>query len=718
MKVSKKTRRKLESRGALGSPTWKNGGARSGSAGKQDGLVRERIRRLRVSPSKLLWRCDPQVFLFRTTREVPALRGMLGQRQALRSLKLGLFVSGVGYNVFLCGLNGTESLSAMEGYIRTLRLPVPNAPDRCYVQNFAEPQRPRLLELPRGQGEKLQAEVAATLRRLRKALDKESERHWRTRARAVLERDVPEILAHFPQPAVTEWVSEWRKNIIQNVHNAVVEDHEVNHLRVAQHRAAPVVVEKIPSPANLFGWIGRRSVGEQPPTPHFTEIRGGSFLEADGGVLILNAADFYAVPGSWNMLKSCLKYGTLQIEDGDPATTVRAGGLRPEPIDLKVKVVLLGDYYLYDHLFETDPDFRDIFKIRVDFDSEVLLTNQMLRKDYPAFISRTCQDGALRPVTARGVARLMEIAVRKAGRKNKITLQSWLVADLLREADYWAKTAGRRYVTEKEVERALSESILRLNMVETKISEMINEGTILITTSGYRVGQVNGLAIYDMGDYQFGKPSRITAETSYGQGGIINIERESGFSGRSHDKGIQILGGYLRSRFAQNRPLNLTASVCFEQSYSGIDGDSASATEIYAILSSLSGLPVRQDIAVTGSMNQKGDIQPIGGVNEKIEGFFDCVRATRHTGGEGVIIPRKNVNDLLLRDDIVRAVRRGEFHIYAISTVEQGFEILTGVPAGRKRKSGHYTPGSAFALVDHRLEEIANGLKQYQAGED
>jgi predicted ATP-dependent protease len=221
-----------------------------------------------------------------------------------------------------------------------------------------------------------------------------------------------------------------------------------------------------------------------------------------------------------------------------------------------------------------------------------------------------------------------------------------------------------------------------------------------------------------MGDYLFGKPSRITAETAYGQGGIINIERESGFSGRSHDKGVQILAGYLRSRFAQRRPLNLTASVCFEQSYSGIDGDSASATEIYALLSSLSGLPVRQDMAVTGSMNQKGDIQPIGGVNEKVEGFYDCVRAGRHTGKEGVIIPRKNVNDLMLRDDVVHAVRRGRFHIYAINTVEEGFEILTGIPAGRRRKDGSYTPGSAFALADTRLEEIANGLKQYQTGDE
>ena len=263
------------------------------------------------------------------------------------------------------------------------------------------------------------------------------------------------------------------------------------------------------------------------------------------------------------------------------------------------------------------------------------------------------------------------------------------------------------------MEQAIDEAINRVNLLEKKIAEMIAEGTLLISTSGSRVGQVNGLAIYDMGDYFFGKPSRITAETSMGHGGIINIEREVGFSGRSHDKGIQILAGYLRSRFAQKRPLSLTASVCFEQSYSGIDGDSASVTEIYAILSSLTGLPIRQDVAVTGSLSQKGDIQPIGGVNEKVEGFYDCIKAGRRTGKEGVIIPRKNLGDLMLRKDVVQSVRQGRFHIYAIDNVEQGLEILTGVPAGRQRRDGSYPVGTAFDLADQRLEELARGLRRY-----
>ncbi len=345
------------------------------------------------------------------------------------------------------------------------------------------------------------------------------------------------------------------------------------------------------------------------------------------------------------------------------------------------------------------------------------LTRGIMTRDYPRFVARVVRDEHLRPFTAAAVARVIEFGVRRAGRKKKITTQFSAVADLVREASFWARRAGRKLVKGRDVEDALRESLDRLNLVETKMSEMIVDGTILIDTSGSRVGQVNGLAVYDQGDYVFGKPSRITAETSVGQGGIINIERESGFSGKSHDKGIQILGGYLRSRFAQRRPLSLTASVCFEQSYSGVDGDSASSTEIYAILSSLSGLPIRQDLAVTGSMNQKGDIQPIGGVNEKVEGFFDCVRAGRQTGLEGVIIPRRNLPELMLRDDVVRAVRRGRFHIYAISTVEEGIEILTGMPAGRQRRDGRYPRGSVFDLADRRLEEIAQGLRRANGDE-
>jgi predicted ATP-dependent protease len=688
------------------------GGARR-AAPRRDPEVARRVERLRVPAKDLTWACNSRSLPFRTTRDLPPLRGVLGQRRALETLAMGLKLRSPGYNVFVCGLGGAESLDVLEGAIRELRPPAVEMGDLCYVHDFRDPRHPRLLQLQRGQGPRLEQAVRASLERLRQTLAKHKESQWRARASAILDERVPRILAQFPQDDIRSWLSEWRRHLLAHLHHAALEDYHVNCLRTSSDRKPPVVRETLPSWGNLFGAVGRRAVGDHPPAPHFTEITGGSLVEACGGVLILSASDFRGSPGVWATLKSCLKYGTLQIEDGDPTTGSRASGLKPAPVPLDVKVVLVGDYALYDDLFDSEPDFRDIFKIRVDFDTEVPLTTRVLRREYPAFVARTCEAARLRPVTAAGVAKVMEFAVRKAGRKSKISTQSWIVADLLREADYWAGTAGRRRITDVDVERAVGEGIRRVNLVETKIGEMISEGTILIATSGERIGQVNGLAVYDLGDYLFAKPSRITAQTSVGHSGIINIEREVGFSGRSHDKGVQIIAGYLRERFAQRRPLSLTASVCFEQSYSGVDGDSASATEVYAILSSLSGLPIRQDIAVTGSLNQKGDVQPIGGVNEKIEGFYDSLRGGRRTGKEGVIVPRKNVGDLMLRADIVAAVKRGRFSIYAIDRIEQGIEILTGAPVGRRLKSGSYTKGSVFHRVDSRLEEIAHGLRKF-----
>jgi len=290
------------------------------------------------------------------------------------------------------------------------------------------------------------------------------------------------------------------------------------------------------------------------------------------------------------------------------------------------------------------------------------------------------------------------------------------VADLLREANYWATQDNSDVVTEKYVDQAIERKVYRVNLVEEKIQEMIDEGTILIDAAGAVAGQVNGLAVYSLGDHMFGKPSRITAKTSLGKAGIINIEREADMSGPTHNKGVYILAGYLRGKYAQDKPLTMSASICFEQSYSGVDGDSASSTEVYALLSSLSGLPIRQDIAVTGSVNQKGEIQPIGGVNEKIEGFFDVCRARGLTGQQGVMIPHLNLNDLMLRKDVVQAVSEGKFHIYAVKTIDEGIEILTSVEAGERLDSGQFKEGTANYLVDQKLRELGVKIKEFEGG--
>ena len=717
MARKRKQQKKVESVARVASVSTTRPG-KAPSALEPAPAVKEVMRRHAVAAKDLAWRCDPASLPFRNTRHLKPLKGMLGQRRALKTLAMGLRIEGLGYNLFVCGLEDVESTSRLEEFARGVSMPKVDVPDYCYVQNFGNPNRPQLLVLPRGSGPRFQEMVHSLLDRLTAVLSKHKEAAWRREAQAVLKLHLPNLQRTFSQPGVLAWLRDWKRTLVQNIRHVTIEDFEVNCVKHSTKARSPILHERLPTYGNLFGGIGRRAMGDQLMVPHFTEISVGSVVAADGGVLLLHAADLQYSHGIWATLKSCLKYGTLQIEEGEFAAQGRGPSIKPDPIPLHVKVVLVGDYALYDHLFENEIDFRDVFKLRVDFDSEIALTSRVVRKEYPSFIARTCETSSLRAVTAAGVSRILEYCVRKAGRKNKISTQSALIGDLLREADYFAGAAGRRMISESDVERAIREGVERLNLVETKISEMISEGTILITTGGARVGQVNGLAIYDMGDYLFAKPSRITAETSVGHGGIINIEREAGFSGRSHDKGMHILGGYLRSRFAQNRPLSLTASLCFEQSYSGVDGDSASATEIYALLSSLSGLPIRQDIAVTGSLNQKGDVQPIGGVNEKIEGFFDCVQAGRPSGREGVIIPNKNVNDLMLRTDVARAVTRGRFHIYAIDKIDQGIEILTGVPVGRRRKDGSYTPGSVFARVDQRLEEIAIGLRRFGESDD
>lgn len=486
----------------------------------------------------------------------------------------------------------------------------------------------------------------------------------------------------------------------------------------SETKGAPVIIETSPTYRNLFGTIerGLDRLGGIWKTD-FTKIKAGSFLRANGGYLVLNGLDVLIEPGVWIALKRTLKNRSMEMQSFDPFYLFASSALKPEPIEVRVKVVMIGDAYLYGMLYAMDEDFKKIFKIKADFDSVMDRKDQTLLQ-YASFIRKICRDETLLPFDRTAVAAVIEYGVRLAGRQKKLSTEFHRITDILREASYWAKKDKSERVTEKHVDQAIAEKIHRKKMIEDKIQEMIDEGMIMIDSDGAKVGQVNGLSVYDMGEYAFGKPSRITAKTSMGKSGIINIEREADLSGRTHNKGVLILGGYLRGKYAQDKPLNLTASLCFEQSYSGVDGDSASSTEVYAILSSLAELPLRQDIAVTGSVNQNGEIQPIGGVNQKIEGFYDVCRSRGLTGKQGVMIPHQNVGDLMLRKDVVEPVAAGKFHIYPIQNIDQGIEILTGVPAGEKQKDGSFPPGTVNDRVNQKLAGLARRMKEFETAEE
>ena len=481
-------------------------------------------------------------------------------------------------------------------------------------------------------------------------------------------------------------------------------------------QAAPIVVESNPTWGNLFGRIERRAFMGAYFSDH-TMLKAGAVHHANGGYLVLNARDMLLNPGVWEGLKRTIRDKEVSLED----PFVQSGllppqGLRPQPIPWNAKVIVTGDEATYRQLSTYDrEDFWEMFKVKAEFDSQIDLNEESVT-DYCAFVCGSCQAEGLRHADRSGVAALVEYGARLVADQTKLSSRFGQIKDLLIQADYWAGKEGSPLLTGAHVRRALEERVHRLNLVEEKLRRLICEGTIMVDVSGEEAGQVNGLAVYDLGDFSFGRPTRITARTYSGRSGVINIEREAQLSGRIHDKGVLILSGYLGWKYAQDRPLTLTASLSFEQSYEGVEGDSASSTELYAVLSSLSGLPLKQSIAVTGSVNQKGEIQPIGGVNEKVEGFYDVCRTIGLNGEQGVIVPHQNVRNLMLRADVVQAIKDGWFHLYSVWTVDQGIEILTGVPAGSRPAESQYPEGTVNYLVDTRLAELAGSLRGFYAG--
>ena len=474
---------------------------------------------------------------------------------------------------------------------------------------------------------------------------------------------------------------------------------------------APVLIETAPSYVNLFGTIERVVDNEGEYTTDFTAIRAGSMLRANGGYLVLNLNDVLEEPHVWTTLKRTMKHKKLVIRGFDSLLLVPIAALKPEPIDLDVKIVIIGDAYSYQVLYEYDEDFGKIFKVKAEFDRVMPNTKRNINK-YCQFIRNLTAEEDLLPFNKTGAAAVVEQGVRLAERKDKISTRFSDIGDVIREASYWAKKDSRKAVRDKHVAKAIEERERRVSLYEDKIQEMFTDGTILMDIDGAKVGQINGLTVYDLGDYTFGKPNRITVETGVGRTGVINIEREADMSGRTFNKGVLILDGYVRRMYAQDKPVTMNASICLEQSYSAIDGDSASSPELYALLSSLSDVPLRQDIAVTGSVNQKGEIQPIGGVNEKIEGFYDICKYLGMTGKQGVMIPALNKVDVMLRNDVAADIEAGKFHIYAVNLIDEGIELLTGKKAGKRRKGGGFEKDSIHQIVDQRLRKFHEQIKE------
>lgn len=475
---------------------------------------------------------------------------------------------------------------------------------------------------------------------------------------------------------------------------------------------APIIIEKSPTYKNLFGSLERVVDRFGYWRTDFTRITSGSLLKASGGYLVINAMDLFSEPSLWYHLKRALRHGELEITGFDPFYMMAGAGIKPEPIPINVKVVIIGESYIYNVLWRGDEDFKKIFKIKAEFDNVIKINNKNVQK-YFEFIRKVIEEDNLPHFDLSGMQAVVEHGKRLSGHRDKLTTRFTVISDIIRESALLARHSRRKMVNREDVHKAINRKKSRVNLVEEKIQELFDDNTLLVSTTGKTVGQINGLSVYDLGEYSFGRPTRITTSTSLGKAGVINIEREADLSGPIHNKGVLVLSGFLREMFAQNKPLVMSASISFEQSYSGVDGDSASSTEIYAILSSLSNIPINQSIAVTGSVNQKGEIQPIGGVNEKIEGFFDVCKSRKLTGKQGVMIPRQNVSDLMLRPDVMEAVKAGKFHIYPVKTIGEGIEILTGCTAGKKMTNGKFTKGSLFAAVDEKLLSMALAIEDF-----
>jgi len=592
-----------------------------------------------------------------------------------------------------------------------------------------------LQRIEKNQQELLEAaeKIADRQNEVSRQLNAEVRQIERAFATRVIEPLLAEIAERYHCDRITNWLERLKTHFLKNLDRfrrradrildattgEIVQDdvserfieYQVNLLvDNGELKQAPVIIEPVPSYKNLFGTIDRVVDRFGRVVANFTRVKAGSVVKASGGYLVLNLEDVLTEAFVWKELKRTIKNGTSEIVAFDPFALFTVSGLRPEPIAINVKLVVLGDPLLYYLLSLYDDDFREIFKIKADFDTE-MPRDQKAAQIYGRFIRKlTLTEGTL-PFDKGAVAELVRASSRLAGNQRKLTTEFQRIADLTREASYWASQQQASVISAEHIRQSLREQVYRSDLIASKMRELIADGTLLISLTEPAIGCINGLAVSNLGDYSFGWPARITASVGIGSAGIINIERESRLSGRTFDKALLILEGYLRGTYASEHPLALSASLAMEQSYGTIDGDSATLAELLCLLSAIAQVPLRQDIAVTGSVNQRGEIQAIGGANEKIEGFFDLCQQSGLTGRQGVCLPLSNVQHLVLRDDVVRAVADGQFQIHAVAHLDEAIHLLTGMPAGRITE-----PGSFHQRVDQRLNDMCRALKGRRNG--
>lgn len=793
----------------------------------------------KLNATELYTRCDLSRLEFETTADVPDVEEVPGQARATEAIRFGIGIRRPGFNLFALGEPGTGRREVVEAFLKERAAGEATPSDWCYVYNFAEPQKPNLLELPAGRGvqlrqgmEKLVEDLKAAIRAAfesedyrarRKELEEEMQRehshpfeelreraeerdirliqtphgmalapvregevlnpeefsklpeeekkHVREDLRE-LEADLEKIVHQVPKwqrrarerireldrtvtrgavhglledlreefsdlPDVVEYLEAAEEDIVRNALEFMPEqksqqeqgqDMEVgqDHSSLGRYQVnllvrrdpedgAPVVHEDNPTFQNLMGRVEHVSQMGTLLT-NFTLIRPGALHRANGGYLVVDVHKLLMQPFAWEGLKRVLRSGRLSPESpGQAYSLISTVSLEPEPMALDVKVVLVGERLLYYLLHRYDPDFGRLFKVAADFGQSMPLDGEATR-DYARLIATLARRGELLPMDREACARLVEQGARFAADAERVSVRWQDLTDLMAEADHWAREAGRDTVGRDDVQRAVDARIYRSDRVRERLHDEIRRGTILIDTTGERVGQINGLSVSILGDFQFGLPNRITARVRLGKGELVDIQREVDLGGPLHSKGVLILAGYLGARYAPDLPHSLSASLVFEQSYGPVEGDSASAAELFALLSALADAPLSQSLAVTGSVNQHGDIQAIGGVNEKIEGFFDVCRRHGLDGTQGVLIPSANVKHLMLRPEVVEAVEQEQFRVYSFSTVDEGLALLTGMPAGQRGEDGRYEADSVNARVEARLARMVEQARAFGAG--